>query len=96
MRFPAQRCQFEGLTTKLYQNDLHYYRKDNNKEEHVIVEEVLKDIQFRTLQFSTVDFIEDLHEDKSVEEYAKVLTVVKIPLFLPKSVGDRKNYVTGE
>ena len=96
MRFPAQRCQFEGLTTKLYQNDLHYYRKDNNKEEHVIVEEVLEYIQFRTFQFSAVDFIEDLHEDKSVEEYGKVLAVVQIPCDLPKSVGDHKNYITGE
>ena len=91
MSLPVQRSKFKWFSSELNKNHLHYYRKDDNYEEHIVVEEVLKHIQFSALQFTTVDLIEDLHEYKSVEEYTEVLTIFFIPFFLPKSIGYYEN-----
>lgn len=58
-----------SLTTILYDQHLDNDSSNNNTQEHVIVEEPLKDIGFLLLKFPRIDFIEHLQEHEHMEEY---------------------------
>ena len=51
---------------------------DNNKEKFV-VEEMLEDVEFIILEFSCIDFVEDLEKYEDVEEDRVVLSGFVVP-----------------
>ena len=53
--------------TKLYEKHLHHESEHKNSNEEPIVEEALENIDFIT-QLTTVDLVEDLHEDEALEQ----------------------------
>ena len=53
---------------------------DEDDKEEGIVEEILEDVEFSFLEFPSVDLVEDLHQDKSVEEDAVVFASLVVPL----------------
>jgi hypothetical protein len=53
---------------------------DNNKEEFII-EEVLEDVVFFILEFSCINFVEDLEKNENVEEDRVMLSGFIVPIF---------------
>lgn len=53
---------------------------DQDDQEKWVVEEVFEDVGFFWLQFSGVDFVEDLEQDENVEEDAVMFTGFLIPV----------------
>lgn len=54
--------------------------EDEDDEEEGVVEEVLENVDFRRLQLTGIDLVEDLHQDETVEEDAVVLSAINSPL----------------
>lgn len=54
-------------TTKLYEKHLHHESEHKNANEEPIVEEALEYVDFIT-ELTTVDLVEDLHEDEALEQ----------------------------
>ena len=53
---------------------------DNDDQEHLVVEKLLENVVFVRLQLTSVDFVEDLQQDKDVEENRVVLACFVIPV----------------
>lgn len=58
---------------------MNYEGKEDDTQEHRVVEEVLKDINFLVLKLTGVDLIEDLEEHEHMEEYGVVLSCLNGP-----------------
>ena len=70
----------EGLSSVLNACELNQNGDEEDDEEEGVVEEVGEDVQLSFLQFPGVDFVEDLHQDKGVEEDAVVFAGLVVPL----------------
>jgi hypothetical protein len=70
----------EGLVTILNQCELDDDGADKDGQEQLVVEEVLEDVVFVSLQFAGVDFIEDLQQHEYVEEDRVMLAGLIIPV----------------
>ena len=53
---------------------------DEDDQEERVVEEVFKDVDLAFFEFSGIDFVEDLHQDETVEENTVVFSVFSIPV----------------
>ena len=70
----------EGLSSELNAGELDRDGDDEDDKEERIVEEILENVQLSFLEFPGVDFIEDLHQDEGVEEYAVMFAGLVVPL----------------
>ena len=53
---------------------------DEDDQEEFVVEEVFEDVVFMSLEFSSVDFVEDLEQDEDVEEDRVMLSGLIVPV----------------
>ena len=70
----------EGLASEFDAGHLDGNCNDEDDDEEGVVEEVGEDVEFGFLEFSGVDLVEDLHQDKGVEEDAVVFACLCSPL----------------
>ncbi len=64
------------MTSVLHHNALHDNSEDYDNDEKQVVKEALEDVVLFFSKLSTVDFIEDLHEDESMEDQSEVLNFI--------------------
>jgi hypothetical protein len=66
----------------------------NYHNEEGVVEEVLKCVELFIFKFTSVDFVEDLQEDKYIEEDGVVLACLVVPVCHPNRGGNSKHFRT--
>lgn len=76
----GERDGSESLTSEFNTGYLDGKCNNEDNEEERVVEEVSEDIKLCFLEFSGINLIEDLHQDKSVKEDAVMLSGLCIPL----------------
>ena len=80
MLVEGERDCSESLASELDAGDLNGNCNDEDDDEEGIVEEVSEDVEFCFLEFSSIDLVEDLHQDKGVEEDAVMFACLCSPL----------------
>lgn len=80
MFFTCERDSSEGVSSEFDTSQLDEDGEDEDDEEEGVVEEVLENVDFRRLQLTGIDLVEDLHQDETVEEDAVVLSAINSPL----------------
>jgi hypothetical protein len=83
MLLESQGSALDGLSSILYQQDLHDNCDGDDDKEHGVVEEVCEHIEFFVPDLPTVDLVEHLHEDERVEDEG----IVEASLRGPKLIG---------
>ena len=81
MLISAERNKLEGFASILNNEELENKDADDDNDKEIVEEEIREDIEFCLLQFSGVEEVENLEEDKYVEEESQVLTIFFIPNF---------------
>jgi hypothetical protein len=65
----------DWLSSVLDHHDLHDDSHDHDEQEEAVVEESLEHIVLVSTKLSGVDFVEDLHENESVEYHCVVIAL---------------------
>ena len=81
MLISGERNKLESFASVLNDKELEHKDSSYDKDEEVVEEEVREDIELCLLQFSGVEEVENLKEDKHVEEESQMLTFFCIPNF---------------
>lgn len=76
----GKRDEHEGFSSDLDDDDLEDEDTGHDEEEEIVIEEVFKDIKLLLLELTSVEKVEDLQEDKDIEEDTQVLSVGLVPL----------------
>ena len=78
----------DGSATDFNEGNLDDDCDEFNEDEHGVVAEIFKDIDLVSLELSGIDFIEDLHEDESVEDNSVMYGVFGGPMLVLNTRGD--------
>lgn len=76
----GQRNSSKRLTTELDARNLDHNGDDQDENEERVVKEVLEDVDLGLFQLSGIDFVEDLHQDESVEEDTVMSSILVVPV----------------
>ncbi len=83
---------FHGLASVFDHGQLNDDGGNDDDQEERVVEEVFENVSFFCLEFSGVDFIENLEEDEDVEEDAIMFTCLIIPILDLNGGWDSKDF----
>lgn len=76
----AELNSLQGSSSELDHDQLDDDGADQDDDEEWVVEEVLEDVNLRWLQFSGIDFVENLEHHENVEEDGIVLSGFLVPV----------------
>ena len=85
MLLESQRGALDGLSSILYQQDLHDNCDGDDDKEHGVVEEVCEHIELLVPDLPTVDLVENLHEYERVEDEGIVEACLRGPKLIRPS-----------
>lgn len=77
----GERDKHEGFSSDLDDDDLQDEDTSHDEDEEIVIEEVFKDVHLLLLEFTSVEEVEHLQEDKDIEEDTQMLSIGLVPLF---------------
>lgn len=92
----SKRRAFDGSSSNLNQYNLDSDGHDFNDDEERVVEEIVEDVKLLIFDLSCVDLIENLHEDKCIEDHSEKDSIFKSPSFVMLSCWNAKDGISKE
>ena len=92
MLLQGQGGAFHVTATVLHYQHLDYNSHDLNGDEDPIGADACENVEFSFTQFATIYFVEDLHEDETMENNRKMYSLLLVPCVHVKGARDIKKF----